>query len=143
MRRGKTRTLAPPVNVEQERERLEKGLCPECGATLVSISSGSSGGVECKACGWSVVTTNHNTPRFDPVRYDIVVDCSPNERLRVIPVVAVLLGRGSDAVRSLIDSGRPVATGLQATALQDTYRRFVQKGVRIRVHPEFPWPLSG
>ncbi len=120
---------------------LTPGPCPNCGATLRGFKSGSSVGQQCTACDWTVVTTNHHAPSFDPERYDVVIVCTSEERRNAIAVVAALLGVGSGTVRGLVDCGLPVRTGLQALEVQHLLRDLSQKGVRVLVTPDFPWPL--
>jgi hypothetical protein len=90
------------------------------------------------------VTINRNRPSLDPTPYSIWVDIEAEgkERLRAIAKAGVLLGIGVQVVRNLIENSKPVRFGVSAQEVQRLYRLFKQRGLKIRISPEFPWRLD-
>jgi hypothetical protein len=124
-------------------DNLTELNCPACGGPLRGFDpEDSCTGFRCLHCDYAVVTTNPNTPTFDPMPYSVWVEWDGHDRRRVIAGVGNALCIGAKAARELIDNARPVRVGVQALEVQRLYRLFCDLGLRIRVEPEFPWRLA-
>ncbi len=136
--RGLPKTLGLKVNASAEA----KGNCPECRGLLRAFEDGSCRGSRCGVCGWSVVTTNHNTASFDETSYSVWAQAPSMQRFALISKLAVILGCGAAQARVLVDSDLPVAPQAQALEVQRVASALANAGIDVRIEPPFPWPLS-
>ena len=78
----------------------------------------------------------------DPKRFDVWVESSGAAPDETANAVAIVMGLDRRAARKLVESGAPVATNVPQTRVHLLNARFTNWGVRLRVEPEFPWPLD-
>jgi hypothetical protein len=121
--------------------------CPGCGGPLSGFDpEDTCMGVRCLACGYAIVATNTNHPRFQMARdetpYDVWVEWAGRDRLRVIAAVGNALCIGVKAARELIDQQLPIASDVQALEVQRLHSKMKSIGLGLRVQPEYRWRLG-
>ena len=113
--------------------------CPDCENKLEDFIEGSSMGLRCPKCGWSLVTTYIPPILEDENEYTISLLEGNNPSPDVLRAVSRLAGCNYIAAkRMILEAPMALFTGLasdvlaQKTALEDS-------GVQVGVTPTFPY----
>jgi hypothetical protein len=93
----------------------------------------------CENCGWSVATTNYETPGWDRTRYTIHLTAPESVRLTVIAKLSVLLGMRAIEMKQMLHANLPIAGNLSATDVQRLRTVLMSMDVGLSISPPFPW----
>jgi hypothetical protein len=114
--------------------------CPECGGALEARREGSTQGLFCTKCDWSVVTTYLPDVLRDTTSYQVSVTSADFKNDQHLKAVAHLTGINLLAARKLLQAPGDfvVFTGLaqEVTSVRDTLRA---AGLGFKIEPSFPW----
>jgi hypothetical protein len=135
---------ASPDALEQ-LDTADRFQCPHCGGPMGQFDpEDSCMGARCQSCGVAqAVTTNCRHFRIgeDRTLYAARLEWAGEDRMRTIARLALALGVDARQARALLDTNSLLAEGLPARQVQELSRQFTKHGLRLRIEPDFPWPL--
>ncbi len=115
-------------------------MCPQCGGTTELRREGSTQGLFCTNCEWSVVTTVLPEILRDTSAYAIKVTQGDFRNERHLKAIAEVAGVNMLASRKLLQQpeGFVVASGSarEIAAARDV---LVSAGLTFAIEPPFPW----
>lgn len=115
-------------------------VCPQCGSAIELRREGSTQGMFCTRCEWSVVTTVLPDILRDTSTYTVKVTQGDFRDDRHLKAVAQLAGVNMLASRKLLQQsgGFVVATG-SAREIAAARDELVSVGLGVSIEPPFPW----
>jgi hypothetical protein len=118
---------------------LNAAVCEKCGGRMEIRREGSSQGLFCTQCDWSVVTTRISEVKLDTTLYEIVAcDGNPDDA-RHVKAVAQVSGTNFLATRKILQREFPIVfKGIAVDVLQ-VRETLAGVGIRCQVTPEFRW----
>ena len=115
-------------------------ICPKCGGALEARREGSTEGLFCTKCDWSVVTTYLPDVLCDTTSYQVIVTSGDFKLELHLKAVAQLAGVNFLAARKLLQGPGEfvVFTGPahQVTSARDV---LMAADLRFKIEPPFPW----
>lgn len=130
------------VRDEGGEQDVADGLCPECGANLVSFIEGSSMGSRCPACGWSVVAT-YTPPILEDEREYTISIMSGTPTKEVLEAVSRIAICNYVEAKQLVDCAPTTLFVGRATEVLARKNELEDVGVPIEVQPDFPYDKDG
>lgn len=115
-------------------------VCPRCGSPVEARSLGSTRGLFCKSCDWSVVTTHLPDILQDPTSYEIKLSSGDFKNDSHLEVIAQLAGVNLLAARKLLQGpdGFVIFTG-HARKVAMARDKLKSVGLEFGIEPSFPW----
>lgn len=115
-------------------------VCEKCGRSVEFRRDGSTQGVFCTKCEWSVVTTYLPEILRDTTSYEVSVTSGDDRNDQHLKVVAQLAGVNFLAARKLLQgsSGFLVFAG-SATKTAEVRDMLKLAGLAYEIKPPFPW----
>ncbi len=114
--------------------------CEKCGGVLEFRRQGSTGGLFCTKCDWSVVTTYLPEILQDLTTYDVKVISGDYRNDQQLKVVAQVAGVNLLTARQLLKDthGFVVFTGI-ASKVTEVRDMLTSGGLTFEITPSFPW----
>ncbi len=115
-------------------------VCPQCGSAIEPRREGSTQGLFCTNCEWSVVTTVLPNILRDTSTYAVKVTLGDFRNERHLKAVAQVAGVNMLASRKLLQQSESfvVATG-SARKIAAARDELVSAGLGFSIEPPFPW----
>jgi hypothetical protein len=115
-------------------------VCPQCGSAIELRHEGSTQGLFCTNCEWSVVTTVLPDILRDTSSYTVKVTQGDFKNDHHLKVVAQLAGVNMLASRRMLQQSESfvVATG-SARKIAAARDALLSAGLGIAIEPPFPW----
>ena len=117
----------------------EDVLCEKCGAVMESRIEGSTSGVYCTNCEWSVVTTYMPEIVLDSNKYKVYLlsaDPKNREQLKAISTVANV---NFLQARKMFLEERALVLEDEAVAIDKVRKLFDECFIRYEIEPPFPY----
>lgn len=114
--------------------------CPQCGGVIEPRREGSTQGLFCTNCEWSVVTTVLPEILHDTSTYAVKVTQGDFRNERHLKAVAQVAGVNMLASRKLLQqSGNVVVATGSARSVAAARDALLSAGVGFAIDPPFPW----
>lgn len=117
--------------------------CTQCGGELEPRREGSTQGLFCKHCGWSVVTTYIPAILLDQTIYEIRLVSGDFHDERHIKAVAEVSGRNFLGARQLLQERDPLIYTGKAVDVARAEAVLIAAGIGVQIVPPFPEPAPG
>ncbi|NWB46624.1 hypothetical protein [Pseudomonas gingeri] len=116
-------------------------VCERCSERLENFKEGSTQGVRCIGCGWSVVTTHISGAKVDETKYE--VSCRGDYRNEThVRVVSELMGCNFLKSRKTLQNGLFLVYFGQAVEVLRVRNILFSRGLDCTVKPDLNWDLS-
>ncbi len=121
-------------------DTIQVPICEKCGNLMEVRSEGSTQGLFCPNCGWSVVTTNIQEIKRDNISYEVIITTGDYQNEHHIKAVAQVAGVNFLTARKLLEaqSSFMVYKGI-ATEVIEVQSILKVAGLVYEIYPQFPW----
>lgn len=75
----------------------------------------------------------------DQTRYDVFIAWDVASQKQVLVRLASVLGISLPAAREMLSGGGRIAQGISALEVSDSIQQYAEKGLALRIEPEFRW----
>lgn len=113
--------------------------CEKCGGKMEMRREGSTQGLFCTQCDWSMVTTHIPEIRLDTTLYEVSACDGDFDNASHVKTVAQLSGVNFLAARKLLQREFPVVFKGVAADVLNVRETLTKAGITSKVAPEFPW----
>jgi tRNA(Ile2) C34 agmatinyltransferase TiaS len=114
-------------------------ICEKCGSEMEFRREGSSQGLFCTNCDWSVVTTYIPEILLDETLYEVIItDGNPQNKKHISTVSHAGNINFLSARKSLREGSFVVFKGI-ATEVVEIRKTLDSAGLSYKIAPEFPW----
>ncbi|WP_416768938.1 hypothetical protein ACMGT0_15885 [Pseudomonas sp. RHF3.3-3] len=113
-------------------------MCERCGGELVAFKEGSTGGMKCLACGWSLVATDIHGIKLDDKDYEVFCFGDYKNKNHVM---AVSKASGCNFLESRegLRQGEFLAFCGKAIDILKVFDDLVDAGLKCSIKPDFIW----
>lgn len=101
--------------------------------------AGSTTGVYCPTCGWSVVTTRIPEIQLDRTKYAVRISGADFHNPEHVRVVAHVSGLNYLETRNMLQDPQAVVYSGLATDIDRARKALADAGLHCKIEPEFPW----
>ncbi|MDS9876020.1 MULTISPECIES: hypothetical protein [Pseudomonas] len=113
-------------------------ICTSCEEQLDVFNEGSTQGLRCSGCGWSLVTTHISDIKIDEREYKIF--CSGNYKSEAhVRVVSEVAGYNFLMSRKALQKGQFLLFSGQAVEVSRVRKMLGHAGVLCTITPDFKW----
>lgn len=112
--------------------------CEQCGGELASFREGSTLGMKCTRCGWSVVTTDIPGIKVDETKYEVRCRGDYQDKTH-IKAVSEVTGCNFLTSRNTLQKGLALVFVGQAEEVLRVRNILVSAGVVCEITPDFNW----
>ena len=114
--------------------------CERCGHLLEARRSGTTQGLFCPNCDWSVVTTYIPEIKLDATSYEILITGGDYRSLDQVKLLARVGDMNFITARKLLQENSPfVLPKRDATATAEVRDQLDSAGLGYQISPSFPW----
>lgn len=113
--------------------------CPECGNELIAFKEGSSVGVRCPKCDYSIVTTFSDPVYEDDENYSVILDEGNTCSEVNIRIISKLTGKNFLEARELIKKAPVTMFAGKAYELSGIKQILAQGDIHYRIETEYPY----
>jgi hypothetical protein len=118
---------------------LNAAVCEKCGGKMEIRREGSTQGLFCTQCDWSVVTTHISEVKLDNTQYEVVACDGDPDDARHVKAVAQISGTNFLASRKLLQQELPLVFKGVAVDVLQVRETLTGVGISCKVTPEFRW----
>jgi hypothetical protein len=115
-------------------------VCEKCGSPVECRRQGSTQGLFCTKCDWSVVTTHLPEIFLDELSYKVSVTSGDHKNSEHLKVIAKLTGANFLAARELLFAKNEFAVFMvKAPQVAEVRKELELAGLSYEITPSFPW----
>lgn len=118
---------------------ISQPVCEKCGSLMELRHEGSTQGLYCTRCGWSVVTTHISEVRLDTTEYEVRIRDGNYRNEQHVKAVAHVSGVNFLAARKLLQDTQPIVFSGKAVDVVRVREILVAAGMACVISPEFRW----
>lgn len=113
--------------------------CPLCNHELLPIKEGSSIGIRCSYCEYSVLTSNIDPIYEDENIYTLLLDAGNICNKNIIKIISKITGENYIQVKNLIASSPVIIAKGKAIDILTIKRILDENNIKYSISPEFPY----
>ncbi|MBR2801315.1 MAG: hypothetical protein IKE21_01820 [Erysipelotrichaceae bacterium] len=113
--------------------------CPICNQDLIPFTEGSSTGVRCSHCDYSIVTTYIEPMYEDENIYTVTIEAGNRADKRTLKTVSRITGKNYVQVIQCLNSSPTVIAEGRAADIAEIKSEFDSCGIKYSISPDFPY----
>lgn len=118
---------------------ISYATCEKCGGVMEARQEGSTQGLYCTKCDWSVVTTHIPEIKLDTTMYEVRISHGDYRNDQHVKAVAHVAGVNFLVARKLLQDTQPIVFNGEAVDVVRVREILVAVGMTCIISPEFRW----
>ncbi len=118
---------------------ISQVVCEKCGSLMEARQEGSTQGLYCTGCDWSVVTTHIPEIRIDATEYEVRVSRGDYRNEQHVKAVSKVSNTNFLASRKLLQDTQPLVFRGEAVDVVRVREILVAAGISCAISPELRW----
>lgn len=114
-------------------------VCEKCQSQMEVQNTGSTQGLYCTKCDWSVVTTHISEIRLDATKYEIRIREGDYRNEQHVKAVAHVSGMNFFLSRKLLQESLPIVFKGETIDIVRARESLVSVGMECVISPDFCW----